>query len=67
MINGDTWIKIDFLQLNRDLNKFDNPLTIVGLEIDVNDRYGSIILDNSNVIGFSHQQIREIKLMEGFI
>jgi len=65
LINGDTWLNIDFVKLNSDLSEINNPITIVGLEIDMNDRYGSILLDNLNVKDFGSPTNQKDKINGG--
>ena len=69
LINGDTWLEIDFNKLLIDLKnikKIKSPFTIVGLEVAKNDRYSTIITDRYKIKQFSEPKNQKSLINAGF-
>ncbi|WP_320664287.1 sugar phosphate nucleotidyltransferase [Prochlorococcus sp. MIT 1223] len=57
ILNGDTWNNIDLQKLYSDFCKSNKSITVSIKEIVINNRYGSIRLDNNrNIIEFDEEE-----------
>ena len=63
VINGDTWFEISLPKLLKDFTINNNPITIAIKYLKSNDRYGSIVINNDQLV----EEFNNFQLNNSFI
>ena len=65
IMNGDTWLDVDFKKLNYDHYKSKNEFLIAVKKIPMNDRYGSVEIEDEYVVKIKSYNYKEATINSG--
>ena len=65
LMNGDTWLDVDILQLKEDFTKSKNELIIAVTNVPFNNRYGTLKIVNKHVTEISSPNNKEAIINSG--